>query len=204
MKNILVLCPMELEKQYFKQALQKFSQRVHLNANFKVVCCGVGKVASATECTNFLSTNSYDFVALIGFAGATSNYQLGELVMPEFAKYSDVVLPESVPVPDLTKKYSLLGDDSIIFTADSFVNESRALQIRLEQNNGLPCLFDMESAAVAQACQEFSITPLVLKLVSDLPEEPQDLSFDELVKLPILSDFTPFVSYLNMLAKIED
>lgn len=195
---------MELEKQYFKQALQKFSQRVSLNAKFKVVCCGIGKVASATECTNFLATGSYDFVALIGFAGATSNYNIGELVIPSTAQYSDVHLPESVPVPDLTKQYPLLGDDAPIFTADSFVTESQALQIRIEKNGGMPCLFDMESAAVAQACQEFSITPLVIKLISDLPEEPQDLSFDELVKLPQLSDFTPIVSYLNMLAKLED
>lgn len=59
-------------------------------------------------------------------------------------------------------------------------------------------LFDMESTAVCQAAELFDLPVVVVKMISDVPEEGDtEHSYDEFVDSH--SDFGAFVEYLEEL-----
>ena len=140
-------------------------------------CCGIGKVASAVETLNLILSYDLDMVVVVGFAAGTSNFELGEVVIPQQARYSDVHIPEEIHhlVVPLIKTYSLQGEDDVtILTADSFITKEM-----LSIVEGGQYLFDMESAAVSQVCDDSEIPVLVVKVVSDRPEIDSVTTFEE-------------------------
>lgn len=196
--KVLVMCPMKLEKSLIKEAFSTLSKKVPLNADFKVVECGIGKVSAATETFNQLISATYTAVFLIGYAGATPNYQIGDLVIPEFAQYSDVKLPPGLIVTPLQQKYPLQGSEGVILTSDSFIDEYIYSTLSLPSES---CLFDMEATAVAQTCVEFNIVPCVVKMVSDIPTIPSPEPFEQAITKAPLNDFMPIANYINMVVK---
>lgn len=206
--NILVLCPMHVEKKNFEDALSSYikSQGGKINNTYKVVEVGVGKVEAASNATlevNGYLSKEYDLVALIGYAGATLNYELGSLVVPSQARYSDAKVPQDLPgLEHLTKFYDLEGyDNCTILTSDSFVTKDNFAQvITYNSNDSQGALFDMESAAVAQVLQS-SVNPtplMVLKMVSDHPTDTYNSTpFNEFVATH--SNFQSMVILLELL-----
>lgn len=189
--KILVICPMKQEHNLFKKALASFGFKKHY---YKVVEVGIGKVAAASE-TAVQLCSDYDLVAVIGFAAATKDCKQGDFMIPSVARYSDCHAPEGL-VPSYDKEYELQGcDESKILTADMFADASWVKYNK--KKFGSPLVFDMESTAVAQVCEDFEVPCLVMKLISDIPETQNEQDFDEFVNTH--QDFTQFVEYLESL-----
>lgn len=188
--KILVLCPMLEEYRNFKRSMPSKT-----NNEYKVVCCGVGKAAAAASTALELVNSNYNLVAVIGYA-AGYGFSLGDVILPDRARYHDVIVPEEL-VPELTKEYSLEGADPYpILTGDSFITKDNYAQL-LSLYPRSRVLFDMEATAIAQTVEEYSpdTNLMVLKMVSDLPAK--DTSFSEFVSTH--TDFSQFVYYLETL-----
>lgn len=195
--NILVACPTETEYQSFIRTLQ-FST----SSNFCFpLLTGVGKVNAASSVAlelsglHSLQTHPYDLVAVVGFAAGSKVFSQGDLVLPSACRYHDVQVPEGL-VPELTSTYSLQGPDEVLcLTGDSFVDST--LADILYCRYGKDIIFDMESAAIAQVCEDLNIPVLVIKLISDIPQEAGFQSYQEFVQSH--TDFSPILQYLNHL-----
>lgn len=191
--EILVLCPMSREYNSFEVALDNY--RKPLKNHYKTVYCGVGKVNAGYTAALEISGGNYDLVVVVGYAAASHLYNQGDFVMPSGARYHDADVPEGL-VPELTDLYDLQGnDDCVILTGDSFIHKDSALKIM--EKFGKKVLFDMEATAVAQVCCDFDIPLLVMKFVSDIPTEDNNLqTFEEFVNTH--TDFTRFVEALEL------
>ena len=160
---------------------------------------GVGKALAAANTALAISRENCDVdrVAIIGYAASTLGRERGELVAPRMARYHDCRIPGDF-VPELTDPYPLLGhDDAVVWTGDSFVDGEIIAEVK--ERYGLKSgLFDMEATAVCQAAELFDLPVVVVKMVSDVPEEgDNEHSYDEFVDSH--SDFTPFIDYLENL-----
>lgn len=195
--NILVIAPMRVEADNFIKALKGIEHHNY----YKVSCVGVGKVNAASntalELYGCANSKRYDLVAVIGYAGASSRFKQGDFVIPMAARYHDVSVPVGI-VDELNKVFKLEGSDEvIILTGDSFVTKSNVSFIQ-SKFGGSSFLFDMESAAVAQVAGMEDIPVVVLKLVSDIPSNKNNLlTFEEFVENN--SNFSQFVHYLEAL-----
>ena len=101
-------------------------------------------------------------------------------------------------VPELTDPHPLLGhDDAVVWTGDSFVDGDIIRSVK-EQYGLKSGLFDMEATAICQAAEMFDLPVVVIKMVSDVPEEGDDeFSYDAFVDAH--TDFSAFVDYLEEL-----
>lgn len=159
--------------------------------------CGVGKALAAANTALAIAhaKGDVDRVAVIGYAASTLGRERGELVAPRVARYHDCRIPGDF-VPELTDPHPLLGhDDAVVWTGDSFVDGEIIADVK--SRYGLKAgLFDMEATAVCQAAELFDLPVVVVKMVSDVPEEgDNEHSYDEFVDSH--SDFGVFVDYLE-------
>lgn len=159
--------------------------------------CGVGKALAAANTALAIARakGDVDRVAVIGYAASTLGRERGELVAPRVARYHDCRIPGDF-VPELTDPHPLLGhDDAVVWTGDSFVDGEIIADVK--SRYGLKAgLFDMEATAVCQAAELFDLPVVVVKMVSDVPEEgDNEHSYDEFVDSH--SDFGVFVDYLE-------
>lgn len=191
----LIVTPTEREYRFMNKALESCQTVNH----YLVVRSGVGKALSAANTALAIARQKGDIdrVAVVGFAASTLGRERGDLVAPRVARYYDCRIPGDF-VPELTEPYPLLGhDDAIIWTGDSFVNGDiiRSVKAQYGFESGL---FDMEATAICQAAELSDIPVVVIKMVSDIPEDGDtEHSYDEFVDSH--SDFTPFVDYLEKL-----
>lgn len=169
--NIGIIAPMEQELKNFKTALAEVTKNP--NIKYYAAQSGVGKVAAANEAYNLILSFDLDLMVVIGYAAGTKDFQLGQLVVPSGAQYADVKVPSELHhlVPHLVKEYELVGDDDVkVLTSDSFITKDL-----IQGDSTESFLFDMESAAVTQTCEEFGIPVLVTKIISDRPQiDPLD------------------------------
>lgn len=191
----LLIAPTERE---YRNIMQTLSERETEN-QYIVTRCGVGKALAAANTALAIAQakGDVDRVAVIGYAASTLGRQRGEIVAPRVARYHDCRIPGDF-VPELTEPYPLLGhDDAVVWTGDSFVDATIIAEVknRYAMKSGL---FDMEATAVCQAAEIFDLPVVVLKMVSDVPEEGDDeYSYDEFVDSH--TDFGAFVDYLEEL-----
>ena len=191
----LIVAPTEREYRNVTSALEG---RTTEN-QYIVARTGVGKaLAAANTALAIVRENcDVDRVAIIGYAASTLGRERGELVAPRVARYHDCRIPGDF-VPELTDPHPLLGhDDAVVWTGDSFVDVEIIAEVK--EKYGLKSgLFDMEATAVCQAAELFDLPVVVVKMVSDVPEEgDNEFSYDEFVNSH--SDFTPFIDYLENL-----
>ena len=191
----LIIAPTERE---YRNITKTLEGRVTHN-QYQVSRCGVGKALAAANTALALARakGDIDRVAIIGYAASTLGRERGELVAPRVARYHDCRIPGDF-VPELTEPYPLLGhDDAVVWTGDSFVDAEIIADVksRYGMKSGL---FDMEATAVCQAAELFDLPVVVVKMVSDVPEEgDNEHSYDEFVDSH--SDFGVFVDYLENL-----
>jgi nucleoside phosphorylase len=191
----LIVAPTEREYRNVTSALEG---RTTEN-QYIVARTGVGKALAAANTALAIARENCDVdrVAIIGYAASTLGRERGELVAPRMARYHDCRIPGDF-VPELTDPYPLLGhDDAVVWTGDSFVDGEIIAEVK--ERYGLKSgLFDMEATAVCQAAELFDLPVVVVKMVSDVPEEgDNEHSYDEFVDSH--SDFTPFIDYLENL-----
>ena len=191
----LIVAPTEREYRNVTSALEG-----HTTENQYIVArTSVGKALAAANTALAIARENCDVdrVAIIGYAASTLGRERGELVAPRMARYHDCRIPGDF-VPELTDPHPLLGhDDAVVWTGDSFVDAEIIAEVK--EKYGLKSgLFDMEATAVCQAAELFDLPVVVVKMVSDVPEEgDNEFSYDEFVNSH--SDFTPFIDYLENL-----
>lgn len=191
----LIVAPTEREYRNVTSALEG---RTTEN-QYIVARTGVGKALAAANTALAIARENCDVdrVAIIGYAASTLGRERGELVAPRVARYHDCRIPGDF-VPELTDPHPLLGhDDAVVWTGDSFVDAEIIAEVK--EKYGLKSgLFDMEATAVCQAAELFDLPVVVVKMVSDVPEEgDNEFSYDEFVNSH--SDFGVFVDYLETL-----
>lgn len=191
----LVITPTEREYRNMSAAVQ----REGLKNSYMVARTGVGKALSAAGATLAIAraNGDVDRVAIVGYAASTIGRQRGDIVAPRVARYYDCRIPGDF-VPELTDPHPLLGhDDAMVLTGDSFVDGDIIRSVK-EQMGVESALFDMEATAICQAAELFDLPVVVIKMVSDVPEEgDNEFSYDAFVDSH--TDFSAFVDYLEEL-----
>ena len=191
----LIVAPTEREYSNITQALEGRT----LQNSYSVIRTGVGKALAAANTALAINRadGEIDRVAIVGYAASTIGRERGDIVAPRVARYHDCRIPGDF-VPELTEPYPLLGhDDAVVWTGDSFVDGEIIAQIK-ERYGVKSALFDMESTAVCQAAELFDLPVVVVKMVSDVPEQGDtEHSYDEFVDSH--SDFGLFIDYLEQL-----
>ena len=144
-----------------------------------------------------IKQDDFDRVAVVGYAASSLGRERGQIVAPRVARYHDCVIPGDF-VPELTDPHPLLGhDDAVVMTGDSFVDGDIISQA-MQRLNVKSALFDMEATAICQAAELFDLPVVVVKMVSDIPQQGDtEHSYDEFVDSH--SDFGLFVEYLENL-----
>lgn len=168
-----------------------------LQNSYSVVRCGVGKALAAANTALAIKQDDFDRVAVVGYAASSLGRERGQIVAPRVARYHDCVIPGDF-VPELTDPHPLLGhDDAVVMTGDSFVDGDIISQV-MQRHNVKSALFDMEATAICQAAELFDLPVVVVKMVSDIPQQGDtEHSYDEFVDSH--SDFGLFVEYLENL-----
>lgn len=191
----LVITPTEREYRNMSAAVQ----REGLKNSYMVARTGVGKALSAAGAALAIAraNGDVDRVAIVGYAASTIGRQRGDIVAPRVARYYDCRIPGDF-VPELTDPHPLLGhDDAMVLTGDSFVDGDIIRSVK-DQMGVESALFDMEATAICQAAELFDLPVVVIKMVSDVPEEgDNEFSYDAFVDSH--TDFSAFVDYLEEL-----
>ena len=191
----LIIAPTERE---YRNITKTLEGRVTHN-QYQVSRCGVGKALAAANTALAIARakGDIDRVAIIGYAASTLGRERGELVAPRVARYHDCRIPGDF-VPELTEPYPLLGhDDAVVWTGDSFVDAEIIAEVK-ERYGMKTGLFDLEATAICQAAELFDLPVVVVKMVSDVPEDGDtEHSYDEFVNSH--TDFSVFVDYLENL-----
>ena len=191
----LVITPTEREYRNMNRAIE----REGLQNSYAIVRSNVGKALAAANTVRAIERANvdYDRVAVVGYAASTLGRQRGEIVAPRIARYHDCRIPGDF-VPELTDPHPLLGhDDAVVWTGDSFVDAEIIAEVR-ERYGMKTGLFDMEATAICQAAELFDLPVVVVKMVSDVPEDGDtEHSYDEFVNSH--TDFSVFVDYLENL-----
>jgi nucleoside phosphorylase len=196
MKNILIVAPTERENKNIRIAIEKRGEA--LKNRYSVAFSGIGKAAAAATLTRHILTaeQSYDLVAVIGYAAGTLGFKQGEIVAPNRVQYHDTDIPDGF-IPEITDPRTLLGSDDVtVFTGDSFVNARSVADIKARFGVE-KAIFDMEIGAIAIACEMCGNVPLVaVKVISDVPEDGHtELSYEEFANTWL--DFTPILDKLE-------
>ena len=191
----LIIAPTEREYRNITTALEGRKTE----NQYYVTRSGVGKALAAANTALAIARANGDVerVAIIGYAASTLGRKRGELVTPRIARYHDCRIPGDF-VPELTDPHPLLGhDDAVVWTGDSFVDAEIIAEVKARY--GLKSgLFDMEATAICQAAELFDLPVVVVKMVSDIPQQGDtEHSYDEFVDSH--SDFGLFVEYLENL-----
>ena len=169
----------------------------YINNNYCVLVeCGIGKV-NAARCTQVLIDNyKLDYVFNMGVAGGVdSSLKVGDIVVGEKLVQHDFditafshekgyvpniggkFIETSVDMLNLSKKCSLPVKYGVIASGDIFctdVNMSKKI------NNKFNALcVEMEGAAIAQVCYLCKVPILIIRSISDVPNNENNITFDE-------------------------
>ena len=191
--NYLVITPTSRE---YNNMLSALEGRQTQN-RYTVVRSGVGKALAAANTALAIEKDDYARVAVVGYAASSLGRKRGDIVAPRVARYHDCQIPGDF-VPELTDPHPLLGhDDAVILTGDSFV-DAQIIPQAMKRLGVESALFDMEATAICQCAEIFDLPVVVVKMVSDIPEEGDtEHSYDEFVDSH--SNFGVFVDYLEKL-----
>lgn len=213
MIGIIVAEPKELDavKNYMKNIIveEKYGLQFHVgdigNRRFVVTLCGMGKVNAARTTQSLIDNYNPDYVINCGVAGGLSDVvKIGDIVVGEKLVQYDYDITafgrELGEISNIVGRYIhsdktlvekaygvIVRDDSIsglvgtIATADRFVtdpNESKRISVEF----GADCC-EMEGAAVAQVCYLDNIPFIVIRSISDIPNNDNKVDYDEFIKI---------------------
>jgi adenosylhomocysteine nucleosidase len=147
----------------------------HQKDNTLICLTGIGKVNAAAKLTEYLIKYNIDSIINIGFAGGSSKYQVGDIILVSEATYHDFNLTlfgyEHGQVPgfptffksnhDLVQKIESIMPNlhkEKLFTGDYFMTENLAFDF----------VCDMEGAALYQTAFMHQIPIVSVKVISDI------------------------------------
>lgn len=212
-----IIGAMDVEINFLKSKLENikslnianrtFYKGILNNKEVVVVCAGIGKVNACLTTTLLLEKFDIEYVINIGVAGGKNPAKSLDLIISTELVYSDFdasifgdVIYGQIPgykptfkasdeLIEKAEKLALINDLSykkgIITTGDKFITS-------LEQVNDIVKLYDcisfeMEGCAIAHTCSEFNKPFIVLRTVSDvLGEENQIDNYQNALKQAVL------------------
>lgn len=164
MKLFVAAMPSEIDD------IMKLSHQHHM-----ICLTGIGKVNAAIKLTQYLNQHQVDAIYNIGFAGASSHFEVGDIVIIKEAAYHDFDLTlfgyEKGQVPGcplyfqsdtklLTDLIKIFPDakKETLYTGDYFMTESKHQHF----------VVDMEGAALYQTAWHHQIPIISIKVISDI------------------------------------
>lgn len=188
LKIIIVACAMQEEYRQAYKAIVGRDYEGNFGEEFEFVgdkgfsfnLIGVGKVQAAMNLTRVLTLmkerNYYNVthVVNVGFAAGTKDMFLGQVLTVHKVFQYDLRLPSEFSeelkhnqVQDAWMPFAS-AFNSYCASGDSFVTKEDVEKL-ITLNPSITC-FDMESAAVVRVCQKFKVRPVVIKIISDIPQ----------------------------------
>ena len=197
-------------KKYMKGVLveKKYDDKFYIgdigNRRFALALCGVGKVNAARVTQIMIDTYKPDYIINCGVAGGISEItKIGDIVVGEKLVQYDFDLTafgrEKGEVSDkvgkfiysdkelIQKAYNvMLGDETIkgvvgtIASGDKFVTDT-VFAKRVNEEFDADCC-EMEGAAIAQACFLDKVPFIVIRSISDNPNDNNKVDFDEFLQ----------------------
>lgn len=152
-----------------------------LQIELTAVYCGIGKVNAATVSAYLCATKDVKMIVNCGLSGGFPGLQVGDIVVGTGFVEHDFDLtpigyqPGEKPgqvwfykadmrfVNDLQKKYGC--KTGVMVSGDCFVSDSNKVKTLSERWNAVCC--DMETAAIASVCHDFSIPFVSIRRISD-------------------------------------
>ncbi len=162
---------------------------------------GIGKVNAAMSTTILLDKYTPDFVINTGSAGGSDeSLNVGDIVISTEVRHHDVDVTafdyEYGQVPQLPPAF--LADEELIQVAekgamelqdvqvvqgliasgDTFVNELHVVE-NIRDKFKVVKAVEMEAAAIAQVCYQFSVPFVIIRSLSDIAGKESHISFDQ-------------------------
>ncbi len=156
-------------------AMPEELKEIELKDDVILVETGIGKVNAAMKLTEAINKYEVTEIYNFGLAGASSHYEVGDIVLIKDAMYHDFDLTffgyEKGQVPncpvafqsdkdlvDKVKKVLPYVKESTLFTGDYFMTEAVSV----------PYICDMEGTALYQVAHHYQIPLVSVKVVSDI------------------------------------
>lgn len=145
------------------------------------VYCGIGKVNAATLSTYLCAAEQVQMIVNCGLSGGFAGLQVGDIVVGTgFAEHDFDLTPIGYQpgekpgqtyfykadmrfVENLQRAYGCKA--GIMVSGDCFVSDSAKIKALAARWNAVCC--DMESAAIASVCHDFSIPFVSIRRISD-------------------------------------
>ena len=155
-----------------KEEIKEIIKYPHQNVRFLVT--GVGKVNAAMKLTEVIQHEQITSIYNFGFAGATSAYQVGDMVVIEDAIYHDFDLTmfdyQKGQVPGYPPKFQ--SDDELVRQASMISNTKKGHlftgDVFFTKPTTEEMIVDMEGAALYQVAHTYHIPIISIKVVSDI------------------------------------
>lgn len=198
-----IIGAMEDEVEILKQGMEfgfttkvcgmEFTQGNILDHEVIVTKCGVGKVNASMAATILIGYFDCDFIINTGIAGGIKGVQTEDIVLATKLMYYDVdltvfgyeygqlpkmptyYLPQLDYVVAMKKALIDLGyayKEATVYSGDCFVSDLSCLE---KVDTTKACIAEMEGAAIAQTCTKSGIDFVVLRYVSDIVGEKDQI-----------------------------
>lgn len=190
------------------------------NVDFILVISGVGKVNAARTTQILIDNYNVDMVINIGVAGGVNpNLAIGDIIIGEKLVQHDFDITafnhEKGYIPDIgvfissddylikLAEKALLNNDysftkGVIASGDIFCTDE-AMSVKIANKFNALCV-EMEGASIAQVCYLAHIPFLVLRSISDIPNNDNVITYEEFLES---SSKNVAVVLKNILEKID-
>lgn len=181
---------------------------------------GIGKVNAAICTTLLISNFKPDYIINTGSAGGLgSGLKVGDILVSTEVLHHDVdatefgytegqvpMMPASYPADDMLvdkttcaiNKHAYTAHTGLIVSGDSFIGSAEKKAVILEKFPHAMAV-EMEAAAVAQTCYQFSTPFIITRAVSDLANGEAEMSFEQFLKVACVSSSNIVKSLLETL-----
>ncbi|QUR95394.1 5'-methylthioadenosine/adenosylhomocysteine nucleosidase [Macrococcoides canis] len=181
---------------------------------------GIGKVNAAICTTLLISNFKPDYIINTGSAGGLgSGLKVGDILVSTEVLHHDVdatefgytegqvpMMPASYPADDMLvdkttsaiNKHEYTAHTGLIVSGDSFIGSAEKKAVILEKFPHAMAV-EMEAAAVAQTCYQFSTPFIITRAVSDLANGEAEMSFEQFLKVACVSSSNIVKSLLETL-----
>ena len=192
-KEVALLIPLLKDMQEIEIDKKKAYKGKVGNHEVCVMKCGIGKVSSALNAYRLIEYFHPDLVINSGVAGgADPSMKVGSLLIATEAAYHDVWCGPGTKwgqIDGMPERFKMDKDviDScrkeaspdvrfgLICSGDRFISKVEEVDfIKSVYPDALAC--DMESASIAQSCQDCGVPFAVIRVVSDTPGQADNIS----------------------------
>ena len=188
----------EVNGEIFERNSKQYCRFNHNNVEIVAVYCGVGKVNAAAYTSALIIEENPDCIINFGLSGAVSKVYKNQIVIgTEFHEHDFDLTPLGYGLGEKSRNHQVLKADEklndmlmkadssiapcVFVTGDCFVADT-ALRDRIIEKFGANCC-DMETAAIASVCRDFSVPFASVRYLSDDADDNAKDSYREINNL---------------------